>query len=607
MVNGILQHPEYVKRAPQWRKIRDALAGEDQIKQAGQTYLPMLGSQKEDGDREQYADYLCRASWYGASKRTQQGLVGACTRKGVAMDGVPDEHVATLQDQAGQSYEGLGQISADLLRELVSIGRVGLLVDADQDDGELPYIATIAAEQIVWWRREALDGRLTLTMAVLAEDYELEKPNDPFGDQAEKRPQWRCLRLGVPDDQTIEMAPAGAFEGAGIDPVYWQEIWRQPDGADGKPQQGQSLVRVSVMVPRKTGGRLWREIPFDIVNATGGITTATEEPQMLDLVNVQLAHYRGSADLEWGRHMCAIPQPWVAGFEMVDEANQPVKYVVGARGAWAAREVDAKVGYLEFTGAGLGHLAEGQKEKETHMAVLGARMLEERANGVEAMGTVALRQAGERSVLSTIAGHASEALTRAVQRWLSWTSPAFETDAAQKTVSVTVQADVDTKGVDAATLTALTLALQQGSISWDTFAYQLARGEMLPEGVTAEEEAKRIQAGAPGRSRTAELTILQQDVLAGRITTRTYLERAQELGFYAGLDIDAEIEAVEAEKSAASESLMIAAMARGAFGAGGDPPAGGGGADPGQGGADPAADEPDDQDDDEQPEGGGST
>jgi len=49
--------------------------------------------------------------------------------------------------------------------------------------------------------------------------------------------------------------------------------------------------------------------------------------------------------------------------------------------------------------------------------------------------------------------------------------------------------------MDAQTLTSLINALQTGAISFDTFWYNLVRGEIAPEGMDAETEQEKIEAG----------------------------------------------------------------------------------------------------------------
>jgi hypothetical protein len=59
-------HRDYDATVLQWSPARDALAGEDAVKAAGEKYLPRLDSQSE----EEYAAYKARASFFGATART---------------------------------------------------------------------------------------------------------------------------------------------------------------------------------------------------------------------------------------------------------------------------------------------------------------------------------------------------------------------------------------------------------------------------------------------------------------------------------------------------------------------------------------------------------
>lgn len=559
-----LEHREYSESALYWRKIRDVVAGEEAVKARRTEYLPMLTSQAESGDiyaAQAYENYLLRAGFYGAASRTVQGLVGAVLRKEMSVEGVPDDHLRTISDEIGFDFESLSLLAQSLLRELVSVGRAMLLVDRDADPEAKPYVVRFPAEDIVFWARSPMRGREVPTTIAIRQTYLEPKKDDVFGTEAEERTQFLVLRFGMRPDYVDGAEGAEAFGMAPTnEPFYWQEIWRyeSKEQARARGKTEQALVLFKVVVPTKSGGRYWNEIPGDIVNAVGGITCDLEEPPLLPLCNVVLSHYRGSADLEWGRHMTAIPQPWASGFDVPEGS----KLVVGSGAAWVTPTPGANVQYLEFSGAGLGHIAEGLREKEKQMAVLGARMLEEQPAAAEAMGTVRLRQAGERSVLATIAESASAALTRAIQRYLVWLLPAFESVDRMREVSVQLATDFDSSQMDPATLASLTQSLQAGTISWETFAYNVRRGEMLPPGVTDEEERARIQIGAPGRSRKDELMMLQADVREGRISVKTYLEQIQALGMLAGIDVSAELAAVEEDKLRSDERQMAALMGR---------------------------------------------
>ena len=558
-----IYHKHYQATAPLWRKVRDCIEGEDRVKHERERYLPMLTSQRESGDvyaMESYANYLLRASLYAAASRTQEGLVGAVMRRAPSVEGIPDAQLQQLQDDAGPNFEGLDAIAMQQLNEVVSVGRYGLLVERGDDATQPPYLCIFKAEDIVYWDCTDYGGRNLPTTIAIRQTYDVPKDGDLIGNETETHEQFLILRLGRASEhayaQQVEGGEALASAPAD-DLVYWQEYWRTVDSKGGGVRSGQ-LELHSIKVPTKNGGRFWGEIPMDIVNASGGVTVNVEQPPMLGLVNVMLSHYRGSADLEWGRHMTAIPQPWVSGFQLEEGA----KLVVGCGYAWSSPEPGANAQYLEFSGAGLGQIREGLKDKEQQMAVLGARMLEEQPATAEAMGTVRLRQAGERSVLTTMAQNVSEAMTRALQRWMAWQFPAYDDTALAETIKYTLAADFDASRIDPAELATLTQSLQAGTISWETYSFNLRRGEMLPPGVSDDEERERIQLGAPGRSRKDEMQMLQTDVRDGRISQRTYLERMKALGMLGDVEVDAEIEAAADDKARTAEAQMARFMQR---------------------------------------------
>ena len=140
-----------------------------------------------------------------------------------------------------------------------------------------------------------------------------------------------------------------------------------------------------------------------------------ERPPLTDLITTNLDHYRLSADYKHGLHYTALPTAWVSGFSRSTELR------IGSSTAWVAELPGAKAGFLEFTGQGLSTFHHALDRAERHMAVLGSRMLEDIKKVGETATAIELRQAGEHSVLSSIATSVSESLTQ-VLRWVYWWS-----------------------------------------------------------------------------------------------------------------------------------------------------------------------------------------
>lgn len=446
-------HPEFEANIDLWRKCRDVISGEEVVKEAGIKYLPML----DGSEQVEYDAYKTRALFYSAADRTVKGLTGAIFRKPPKVEFPQKEYLKKI----GVSGEAFEAMALELVREDVGIGRLGLYVDADEN-GQKPYVTKYYAEHIINWATEDdEDGREVLTMVVLEESHLEPKADDPYCRDTILK--YRVLRINQ----------SGAYE---------VEVFKKEEGSDGK----EKFVSEGIVIPKMAGGRALSFIPFQFLNADSTDPCVTKSP-ILDLVNVNLSHYRTSADLEHGRHFTALPTAWVAGFD----AKQ-TKLKIGSGTAWVSENAAAHAGFLEFTGAGLGHLKDALTHKEQLMAVLGARLLEEQKTGVESAEAMQMRTAGEGSILSGIAKTCSKALTTV----LGWVADWMAAGSGAK-VSVELNTEFASFTIDAQTINALMLACQGNMMSWEVFFYNLKKSEFIPDDRTEEQEKAAIQAGLP--------------------------------------------------------------------------------------------------------------
>jgi len=463
-------HPLYAKFLSSWEKVRIAIEGEDAIKAAGIKFLPKLGGQ----DETEYLSYKNRAMYYSASSRTVMGLSGAVMRKppSISFPKAKEEMLKSIS-RSNKSIEAMLKDTTD---EVISIGRIGHLVDAEARkkgkgvESSVPYIVPYFAENIINWEVGTVKGRRVPVLIVLRETVSERTADDIF--ELKEELQFRVLLLmNLPDEE---------------EPTYVQQIWVKAP-ADSK----EKWILDKTILPRLSGGRVLHEIPFQFTNSEDTDPNPSKSP-LIDLVNVNISHYRNSADLEHGRHFTALPTAWASGFAI--KGNKRLK--IGSAEAWVTENPGAKAGFLEFTGAGLGHLQEGMVSKERLMAVLGARLLEEKTAGVEAAETVRLRHSGEQSSLSNISLSVGNSFTRLLQWIVDWTG------GDPKDVNVEMNSDFNLIGIDPQTLAALMAAVQGGLLSWNTWFYNVRRGELIPEGITVEDEAALIAVGIPERPPT---------------------------------------------------------------------------------------------------------
>lgn len=431
-INSI--HPEYTANFVRWTRSRDTYEGSDTVKAKGKMYLPALSGQTT----VEYNSYRDRALYYGATARTLAGLVGSVLRRPPLIK-VPEGMENLLEDVTNTGVS-INQFMKIMLQEVLLTGRYSVLVDRAEDGGR-PYLVGYQTESFVnWW-----DNTKVLLETVLepAED-------DPY-----------------------EFSPVDIYRELVLtDEGYSVNVWSQAD-------KSAEWSIIKSYAPSNRGVQI-DNIPFFTVTPEG-VTEDISRPPLLDLIEVNLSHYRSSADLEHGRHFTALPTPWVSG---VDPNETELK--IGSSAAWVLPDAGSKAGFLEFTGQGLTALENALKHKEQMMAILSARLFEKDSKVVESAHTAKIRHSSEASILTNIAQSVETGMIKILKTVAIWEG--FDPDE----VSVEVNKDYLDDVLDHQGLNAIIQAYQQGVISLDTLLYNMKKGELLPPDTTIEEEKEKL-------------------------------------------------------------------------------------------------------------------
>lgn len=454
-------HPEYQSMSGKWKRCRDAAAGQDAVHQAGETYLPKL---KEQAPAD-YTAYKTRTPFFNASYRTISGLVGMLFRKQEEME-IPAAIKAYLDDVT-MTGEPLHVFAQQIAMEVLTVGRVGVLVDYPQTDPSLsmtmaraaqiglrPSLQRFSAETIINWKVGRVNNATVLTMIVLEEDATLQ--GDPYEHKTEKH--YRVLDLVQID---------GAW-------AYRVRVFRLND----KKQEEQ----VGEDVFPRMNGRFIPYIPF-LIFGVDALRPQVDVPPLIDLVDLNLAHYRVCADYEHGCHFTGLPTAVVSGYT---PANPDDKLYIGSTSAWVFTDPSATASFLEFTGQGLGALERNLDRKEAQMAAIGARLLQNDPRVNETATTAAIRHGGETSILSAIAQCLSLGIERALVIFAEWAG-------ATGKVTYDINRDFFPMPMDPQMLQALVSAWQQGGISQETLFQNLQRGEVVSPNTTFEQEQAKIE------------------------------------------------------------------------------------------------------------------
>jgi Domain of unknown function (DUF4055) len=461
-------HGLYDQLSERWQRCRDAADGEDAVKERGTAYLPLLDSHKRNAAK--YDEYKKRAMYYNAVGRTIDGLSGAIFQKAPAIE--VDGDLGTQLDDITLTDEPLDLFSLHVTREYLTVGRVGILVDISKDPASTvrPYWVLYQTEDIINWKFKSLGGDKELTLVVLREVEEIQDPEDEF--TIDFKTQFRVLRL----------TDAG---------VYTQQVYTEVESTD-KPEPSPAPGTLGLnQVEQKieyVGGEIItptrRGKPLDFIPFS--LPWVLHTPPLLDLVNVNLSHYRASADLKHGLHFTALPTPWVSG----QQGGNSTPLSIGSGTAWSL-EKDGRAGMLEFTGKGLGAIRTDMQEMQKQMATLGARLLEEAPHYAETALSVSMRHSSDYATLRMIAQVVEQQISYALKIHCWWIST--KPNVVDMTAKVELNKVFFDNSMTADELRALLLALQGGTISYKTFYMRLQRTGLTREGVDSEGELKDIK------------------------------------------------------------------------------------------------------------------
>lgn len=468
----------YNKQTKIWKRCRDVISGTDAVKNEGRTYLPKLKDQSE----ESYSAYKMRANFFNATGRTHGGLVGMIFRK-PPVKTVPDGNlIITYLNNIDLSGNPLDIFARKVIEEVIAVGNNGMLVDFPKVKANSDTILTVAQaqalnlrpaiksysrESIINWRWTVVNNAKVLGFIVLKECIEV------IGDSEFETLQQEQFRVLDLDENGF----------------YRQRLYIiSKDGRD-------ELIEGPIYPIMN--GRPLSYIPFKFA-----CEDDANEPPLLDMVDVNLGHYRLSADYETGCHFTGLPMLYVFGMQgnlNPDGSSKPI--YVGSDEALVSTNPETKAGYVEFTGGGLLTIENNLDRKENQMALLGARIIAQEKKTAETAMTANIHRVGENSVLADISIETSLSLTQCLRWFFDWLAiPSDEVD-------YQLNKDFMPVVIDGPTLTSYLGALQAGAISEEELFDLLQRGDIIEADVVYEDHKGQVAAYAAQKVAEQEATL----------------------------------------------------------------------------------------------------
>lgn len=383
-------HADYDEHAPLWKMVDDVCKGQKAIKAAKKAYLPVPNT-FGDGDDNRYDEYLDRAVFYGVTGRTLNSHVGSAFNK-LPEFKRPDEleYLDRNADGAGRS---IYQCSQRMLRYLLKHYRCGVYVDypqvqpsrnraEDKLKNAFPMIHVLKASAIKDWDHIIVGNQKKLSFVKISESVS-NRSQDGF--ERSTKEQYRVLRL----------------EDVGFNEfVYSVQVYEQD--AKGNWVEGQKYT------PTDYHGNHWSYIPFTFCGAVDN-TDEMDNAPLLELAELNLAHYRNSADVEESGFI--VGQPVISMPEITEQQYELIQrdgLAIGGRSGFPTK--------VEITQASENNLAKQlMTDKWEHMKEMGARLIE-----VGSANKTATQADNEDSIQHSVVSLAVSNISEALQMALRW-------------------------------------------------------------------------------------------------------------------------------------------------------------------------------------------
>lgn len=443
--------------------VRTLVAGTDAMRKAREQYLP-----KEEAESEgSYTNRLGRTFLFNATGKTVEDMTGKVFSKPVILQKDVDTQLTAWAENIDNAGRHLNVFACDAFKDSLQPGIGYIFVDAPpppvRADGApptikdyqqtkwRPYCTFVPVENLIGWKTTTVNGAVMLTQIRIKECVA-----EPDGEYGEKE-----------IDQIRVVSTNGLGTGCA-----W-ETFRKPANSE-------------VWIRNASGNISLPQIPLVpvYINRTGFMTGT---PPLAKLAELNVAHWQSASDQRNIVHVARVPILFYAG------AGDGAKLTIGAGSAIFNSDVNAKLTYVEHSGAAIGA---GQKDLETlelKMQAMGLQMLIEKSGGQTATGEIR-DDVKENSPLAMAATALQDALEAALGFMAQFAGlPALAGG------SVVVNKDLSIGG-NRFDLQFLTQAAIAGTISKQTYWEELQRRGALSDAFDAEVETSRIEAAAPDLS-----------------------------------------------------------------------------------------------------------
>jgi hypothetical protein len=390
---------------------------------------------------------VARPSYDNFTQRLLDSYSGLAFAKPPVRD-VPAK-LETLMQNLDLNQSNDIDVAQTIVEEMLTTGRVGVLADISNGgilepvNGVLadkyfrPYIKIYNNESIINWR--ATNNKTSLVVLremveVVVSEFEVEEVEEFLVLALDEQGYYYTRRYRVDKDN----------------------------------------IQINTQEPRyiTQHGSKMSYIPFWCATPTK-LTLTPSKPPLYDVASCNLSHIKLKADF-YHSLWFTVPTPYGSGIGQHEIEN----FKIGSTELRFFEQPQAKLNYLEFTGAGLTSLKEELETIKKTIGQLGAEFLRDTSNSAESTDTVSMRTSADRATLISVIDTSSRLITSALQEMCKWLNVPSED------VSYKINTDYSLTEMSPQMLTAITQMNQVGLYSDYDIYTALKKGEMIDEALT---------------------------------------------------------------------------------------------------------------------------